>query len=136
VRLQTTTLFLLLIISQALHSIEEYFFRLWEVLAPARFVSSLFSANPAVGFGLANTAIVAFGLWCYFWPVGRRWSSARGFMWFWSLLELANGIGHSLFALQIQGYFPGLYTVPALLLFSIILLFRLIEKNRGADAWR
>jgi len=133
VRLQTTTLFLLLIVSQALHSTEEYFSRLWEVLAPARFVSGLFSSNLAAGFGAANTVIVAFGLWCYLWPVRQRWSNARGFMWFWGLLELANGIGHSLFALGVSGYFPGLYTVPALLLFSIALLLRLLERDYGAQ---
>jgi len=33
--------FLALIVAQAAHSIEEYVFRLFEVLAPARFISGL-----------------------------------------------------------------------------------------------
>jgi len=133
VRLRTPTLFLLLIVSQALHSIEEYVNRLWEVLAPARFVSGLFNADLPVGFGIANTAIVVFGLWCYFGPVRRQWRSANGIMWFWALLELANGIGHSLFALGVGGYFPGLYTVPVLLFFATILLLRLLNNGDGQD---
>ena len=52
-------LFLLLIVAQALHSIEEYAFALWEVLAPARFVSGLVSENLSVGFAVANAMIVA-----------------------------------------------------------------------------
>ena len=128
-RLQTPTLFLLLIISQALHSIEEYVFRLWEVLAPARFISGLFSADLAVGFGIANLTIFAFGLWCYLGPVRHQGRTANGLMWFWALLELANSIGHSIFALSAAGYFPGLYTVPMLFLFSTALLLRLLNSD-------
>lgn len=134
VRLQTPTLFLLLIASQSLHSIEEYIFRLWDVLAPARYVSGLFSTDLALGFGLANFAIIAFGLGCYFAPVRRQWQSACAFMWFWALLELANSIGHSLFALSIAGYFPGLYTAPLLFLGSTALLFRLLQNDHRVRA--
>jgi hypothetical protein len=58
-------LFLCLILSQAAHSIEEYYFRLYDVLAPARLISSLVSSNLAVGFAIANVVLVLFGLWCY-----------------------------------------------------------------------
>ena len=40
----------MLILAQAAHSTEEYVFRLFDVFAPARFVSSLVSDNLAVGF--------------------------------------------------------------------------------------
>jgi hypothetical protein len=132
VNIQTDTLFLLLIMSQALHSIEEYLSRLWEFLAPARLISGLFSANLAVGFGLANLTIVAFGLWCYLGPVRHDWRSARGIMWFWVLLELGNSIGHTFFAMGVAGYFPGLYTVPALFVCASLLLVRLLHNDNGS----
>jgi len=41
--------FLALILVQAAHSLEEYVFRLYEVFAPARFISNLVSDDPATG---------------------------------------------------------------------------------------
>jgi hypothetical protein len=41
--------FLILILTQAAHSVEEYVFRLYDVLAPARFISGLFSADLPTG---------------------------------------------------------------------------------------
>ncbi len=125
-------MFLLLILSQALHSIEEYVSRLWEVLAPARFVSGLFTSDLALGFGIVNLSIVTFGLWCYFVPVRNAWQSARVFMWCWALLELANSMGHTIFAVSAGGYFPGLYTVPALFVCSTILMLRLVKTGAGS----
>jgi hypothetical protein len=110
--------FLCLILAQGAHSIEEYVTRLYAVFPPARFVSSLISHNLAVGFLFANAALVAFGLWCWAVPVGSRWPVARGLVWFWTLLELGNGVGHLLLALSHGGYFPGLATAPLLLFFA------------------
>jgi len=110
--------FLFLILAQAAHSIEEYVTKLYEVFAPARFVSSLVSNDLARGFLIANISLVTFGLWCSAVPVRRRWPSARGLMWFWTILELGNGIGHSVMALSRGGYFPGVATAPFLLLFA------------------
>ena len=125
----TQTGFLLLIVSQAMHSIEEYFYSLWEVFAPARFISGLFSDNLTVGFSIVNLSIVAFGVWCYFGPVRNSWSSATILAWFWVFLELGNSIGHTYFAINQEGYFPGLYTTPFLLVFSCYLAFRLVKGN-------
>ena len=105
-------------LSQAAHSIEEYGAKLYEVFAPARFVSSLVSQDLALGFLAANAAFVAFGLWCWAIPVRSRWQAARGLMWFWTILELANGVSHSALALSRGGYFPGVGTAPLLLLFA------------------
>jgi hypothetical protein len=110
--------FLLLILAQAAHSIEEIVTKLYDVLAPARFVSSLISNNLALGFLIANIALVTFGLWCWAVPVRSGWHAARGLIWFWTILELGNGIGHSTFALWRGGYFPGVATAPLLLLFA------------------
>lgn len=110
--------FLLLILAQAAHSVEEYVTKLYEVFAPARFVSSLVSANLGVGFVVFNAGLVGFGLWCWAVPVRSGWPAARGLAWFWVILELGNGIGHSVLALSKRGYFPGVATAPLLLVFA------------------
>jgi hypothetical protein len=108
--------FLLLILAQGAHSIEEYATRLYDVFAPARIVSSLVSNDLSVGFLVVNAALVTFGLWCWAVPVRSGWGAARGLAWFWTFLELGNGIGHSALALSRRGYFPGVATAPLLLL--------------------
>lgn len=57
--------FLLLVAAQALHSVEEYVFRLYDVLAPARYVSGLLGFDRAAGFAIVNAALLLFGLWCW-----------------------------------------------------------------------
>jgi hypothetical protein len=55
----------------------EYLTKSYEVLAPARFVSGLISNDLAVGFLVANAALVAFGLWCWAVPVRSGWPTTR-----------------------------------------------------------
>ncbi len=93
-------LFLALILTQAAHSLEEYAFRLYDVFAPAKIFSSLVSDDLATGFAIINATLVCFGLWCYAARVRTRHPSARGGAWFWTILEFANGIGHSLVVLS------------------------------------
>lgn len=115
---RTQLVFLSLIVAQGAHSIEEYVTKLYEVFAPARFVSSLVSQDLALGFLAVNATLVTFGLWCWAVPVRSGWRAARGLMWFWTILELGNGFGHSALALSRGGYFPGVLTAPLLLLFA------------------
>ena len=122
--------FLLLVISQTLHSLEEYFFKLWEVFLPARVVSGLFSNNLPLGFGIVNISVVLLGFWCYFFPVKNAWNNAIIIMWIWALIELGNGIGHSIFSLQQGGYFPGVITAVPLLVFSCLLISRLVKPDK------
>jgi hypothetical protein len=110
--------FLFLILTQGAHSIEEYVTKLYEVFAPARFVSSLVSNDLALGFLVVNVALATFGLWCWAVPLRSGWHTARGLVWFWTILELCNGIGHSVLALSRGGYFPGVLTAPLLLLLA------------------
>ena len=92
---RTTRLaFLLVILAQAAHSVEEYAFRLYDLFPPARFIADLFGFDRPVGFALFNISIVLFGLWCWFARLRPQHRSARGFAWFWALLELGNGLGH------------------------------------------
>ncbi|MBT8085497.1 MAG: HXXEE domain-containing protein [Woeseia sp.] len=122
--------FLLIAIFQALHSIEEYVFELWDHLAPARFVSGLFSDNLPFGFAVANCMIVAFVFLTYFIPVQRNTGYAIGLLWFWAILETLNGLGHLWFSFESGEYFPGFFTAPFLLLFGGILIGQLtIRRN-------
>src|SRR5256885_839306 len=93
--------FIALILAQAGHSIEEYSTRLYDVLAPARFVSSLFSNDLRVGFVAFNVLLVAFGLGCFFGPVLRGAHSALGLAWFWVVLEFLNGCAHITWAASV-----------------------------------
>ena len=117
--------FLLLILAQAVHSIEEYVFRLFDVLAPARYVSTLIGLPPATGFLISNSLLVLFGLWCWRARVRPRRRGARGLAWFWALLEIANGLAHVALAVVAGGYFPGLFTAPLLLGLGAWLVLRL-----------
>jgi hypothetical protein len=114
-------LFALLILAQSAHSVEEYVFRLYDVFAPARFISGLVSSDLALGFAVVNTAFVAFGVWCYFARVRTGHPSSAALAWFWTVLEGANGTAHLLLAASERGYFPGAWTAPLLLGLSVSL---------------
>jgi hypothetical protein len=114
-------LFLALVLAQALHSVEEYVFRLWDVLAPARAVANAFGLPPALGFAAANAALVAFGLWCYFARVRPGRASAAVYAWGWAIVEGANGAAHLALARNAGGYFPGAVTAVLLLVLAIAL---------------
>ncbi len=103
--------------------------RLFDVLASARFISSLISSDLALGFLIFNAGFDLFALWCWAVPVRRGWTSARGIVWFWALLELGNGAGHIALALSEGGYFPGAATAPVLLLFAAWLAFLLVRAG-------
>lgn len=122
--------FLLLIVVQAAHSFEEFAYRLFDVLAPARFVSGLFSDDLARGFVIANTLLVLFFVWSYVARIRPVHPRGRAFAWGWGLLELGNGISHSLMAVRAGGYFPGVFTAPLLIVISFYLLRRLRDPSR------
>jgi hypothetical protein len=122
-RLQLT--FLLLVIVQSLHSLEEYAGRLYEVFPPARLVSGLISQNLERGFVIFNVALVSFGLWCFWWPMRRHWPSAPLFAWIWVGIELVNGVGHPLWSLSVLRYTPGVATAPVLLMLAGYLAWQL-----------
>ena len=108
--------FLLLVIVQTMHSIEEYATELYLILAPARFVAGLVSENLGLGFAVANALIVAFAFWCYLVPVRAGYRAARAIAWGWTIVELANGVAHIAFAANAGGYFSGVATAPLLVI--------------------
>jgi hypothetical protein len=124
------TAFGLLIAAQAAHSIEEHLGRLWEVFPPAAFVSGLVSSNPEAGFIGLNIALVAFGVWCFLWPVSRGWTAAPVFVSIWAVIELVNGLGHPLWSLLQGHYTPGTATAPILLVLAINLVWRSLGDRR------
>jgi len=123
--------FLLLILVQGLHSIEEYLNRLWTVLAPARFLAGLVSKNLALGFLLINIGLFLIGLVCWFITTRQNIISHPRLIWLWILIETLNGIGHPLLALNQGSYFPGLITAPILLILSFYLARQLLIYNRN-----
>ena len=119
-----------LILVQAAHSVEEYLGRLWESFPPARFVTGLISPDLESNFVILNVLLVAFGAWCFLWPVRRGWPSMIGFIWFWTAIELINGVGHPLWSVLQGGYTPGVATAPLLLVLAVYLVVQL--RARGA----
>ena len=117
--------FLALILAQAAHSVEEYVFRLYDVFAPARIISGLFSDDLATGFAIFNIGLVLFGFLCYLVWVRPGRPAARALAWLWIVIELVNGIGHPAIALARGGYFPGVLTAPVLLALSLYLALRM-----------
>ncbi|HKP77301.1 MAG TPA: HXXEE domain-containing protein [Longimicrobiaceae bacterium] len=124
--------FLALVCVQALHSLEEYLGRLWESFPPARMVSGLFSSDLERGFVIFNLALVAFGFWCWLFPVRRGWASAAPLAWLWVGIELVNGIGHPAWSLLRGGYTPGLATSLILLPLALLVASRLIVTPLAA----
>lgn len=120
--------FLALVATQAAHSLEEYCGRLWEVFPPAAFITGLVSEDQQSGFIVINVLMLAFGLWCFFLPVRRRWSVAGLFVGIWIVIEIINGIGHPLWTLRERGYTPGVATAPVLLVLALSLAWQL-KKN-------
>ena len=88
---------------------------LYEIFAPALFVSRLISALD-LGFPVANAALLALSVSCWAVPVPWGTRAAPGLLWFWTLRELGNGL--PFLALARGGYLPSAITAPLLLLFA------------------
>jgi hypothetical protein len=130
-RLQLT--FVALVVVQAAHSVEEYAGRLFEVFPRARFVSGLISDDLQRGFVIFNLALVAFGIWCFLWPVRRGWPAAPLLAWIWVGIEVVNGVGHPLWSLREGAYTPGVATAPILLVLALYLASQM-RVGAGGDA--
>ena len=122
---RTRAAFLTLILVQAAHSVEEYATRLYDRLAPARFVADLFGFDRRIGFAMFNVALVTFGLWCWFGPLRRGTSAGGALVWFWAVLEALNGAAHLIWAASAGAYRPGVGTAPLLLAAASLLAWNL-----------
>jgi len=95
-------------------------------------VSSLISQDPQRGFIIGNVVLVLFGLWCFVWPIRRRWASAMAIGWFWVTIELINGVTHPLWSLLKLRYTPGVATAPVLFILALLLARQLRITQRQA----
>ena len=125
--------FLALVLLQALHSLEEYSFGFFEVFPPARLLDEIWPGVAQPGFIGVNVALVAFGLWCFFWRIQPEAPTARRWAWLWVIIEAYNGIAHPIWAAAIHGYNPGLASAPFLLALSLYLAFQLHTSARGVS---
>ena len=74
--------------------------------------------------------IVAFGVWCVLWPVRRNRPSAPTLAWIWAVIEMINGVVHSLWSVRLGGYTPGVATAPLLFVIAVYLVRQLRATRR------
>jgi Protein of unknown function with HXXEE motif len=127
---QIKIVFLLLVLTQALHSVEEWVGKLWEVLPPAQFISGLISKNLQTGFIIFNVGLFVFGVFCWRLLVVKNYSTTPVFIFFWIIIEIINGVGHPAWTLLTNSYEPGLYTAPLLLVLSVYLCFLILRFRK------
>ena|ERR1044072_5472393 len=122
-----STAFLLLIILQAIHSVEEFIFGFYEKFPPMRalYREAPHLAKPA--FTIANVLLILVGLICYYYWVRPARERARSVVWVWIILESVNVIAHFMWAILIRGYNPGLATV---VLFAPVLIYLIVLMRR------
>ena len=118
-----------LVAAQAAHSVEECVGRLWETFPPAAFLTGLLSSNGERAFIVMNVLIVAFGVWCFFWPVRRGWRSATAIAWGWAAVEAMNGVIHPAWSIYQGAYTPGVMTAPLLLVLALYLASQLRQSQ-------
>ena len=121
--------FLVLILAQTAHSLEETWFGFYHFLPPFQALA-VAPGLDLLAFAVVNVAIVSFGFWCYLARVRPAAPTARALVWGWTIVELANGVGHPLWALLAGSYIPGTITAPLLLITSAFLATRLMRPIR------
>lgn len=114
-----SNIFLLLVLVQGLHSIEEYLGRLWENFPPATALCSLFSNDLETGFLIINIGLFVVGMLCWIFLIRPNRSGAGAALGFWMFIEWVNGIGHPLWSIYQGGYTPGMATAPFLLILVV-----------------
>ena len=120
--------FLLLVLVQAAHSIEEYYGKLWEVFAPAKFITSVISDDHARGFVILNTALFIAGMLIWLAIVGN-YPSAIIPVRVLTILEIINSVVHSVWAVVEGNYVPGVATAPILFILALYLVKQLTKTN-------
>lgn len=119
---RVSLIYLALVLTQGLHSIEEYFGKLWEVLPIANWLTGLVSEDHHYGFLVANIGLFVFGISTWYFIIRKANPMASFIIWFMILLELTNGIGHTVWAIYSGHYTPGLITAPFLFIIAFYLL--------------
>jgi len=124
-------IYLALVLVQGLHSIEEYFGKLWEMLPIANWLTGLVSEDHHYGFLVVNIGLFVFGISTWFFIVRKGNPLASFILWFMIILEMTNGVGHTVWAIYSGQYTPGLITAPLLFIIAFYLMrIYLSEKIR------
>jgi Protein of unknown function with HXXEE motif len=118
--------FLLIVLVQGLHSIEESFGKLWEVYPPATFLSGLVSLNLKTGFIIINVGLFIILTLTWLTTFSKSYST-RGLLWLWVILEIINGVGHCIWAIIRRSYVPGLATAPILIILALCMVMLLTK---------
>lgn len=119
--------FLFLVLSQGMHSVEEYFTRLWEVFAPARIVSNLISPDTEKGFLIINICLFFAGIISWILISTKNGRKFLPLVWFFIIIEFINGIGHPLWGILGWHYMPGLVSSLIILLINIYLTLQVMN---------
>ena len=83
---------------------------------------------------MGNVVLMTLALWCFFWPIRRRWRSAVTIGWVWVTIVLINGVVHPLWSLHELSYTPGVATAPLLLIAALYLARQLRAAGHGQAA--
>jgi len=123
---------LALTITQVLHSVEEYFMRLFDWLARADIgAGKIIASIPAVSmsgdlFLILNIFVVAvFSVQTILVFHGNQWAGKA--VKYFAMIEIINGAGHVGIAILMLTYFPGSITGVGLIIIGVI-LFRISLK--------
>jgi len=134
--------FLTMISLQAVHSIEEYIFKFYEVFPPMQFIYRDAPDLAKSGFVTFNLLLFLFGIICFFYWVQPARKGARVVIWVWIAIQLATIASHAIWVMSVGDYHPGLATVPLfvpIVVFMMYLLHHAPTKpppNKSLDARR
>ena len=122
--------FLLLVIVQAIHSVEEFIFRFYERFPPMTFIYQNAPQLARPAFAISNALLFLIGLICFYYWVQPARKAANLVVWIWIILESSNVVAHIVWAVLIGGYNPGLVTGLLFLPVLIYLCRLMIRSNR------
>jgi len=134
---QPGKLLLLLGMAQALHSIEEIYFHLYDFaakagLTPPAIISSFMQLEMRSEiFAMMNIVVIAALLAVVpFYEERRRWAVTAA--WIAACAEVLNGLYHLTAAMLFARFFPGALSAPLLLLTGALLLHKLAAERKRA----
>ncbi len=96
---------------------------------PAKLLTDAIGGDPRTTFAAVNAALVLVMLVCAVVFLSKQ-KFIASVAWFWVALELVNGVVHIVNAVVRDGYFPGLYTAPALIVFALATALYLVRTRR------
>src|SRR2546423_15685569 len=100
--------FLLLVIVQAIHSVEEFIFRFYERFPPMTFIYQNAPQLARPAFAISNALLILIGLICFYYWVQPARKGATAVVRIWIIIESLNVVAHIVWAALIGGDNPGL----------------------------